>query len=72
MVAILTEARQMVTDWSNTIGSALVLDGDDPIATTLVSAVIRGLLLDRLATDDHERVDAAFDLYPSTLDSSGH
>lgn len=45
----------MVTDWSSTIATALTPDGDDTVAATLVIAVIRGLLLDRLATDDHDR-----------------
>lgn len=38
-----------------------------PAAATLILALFRGLHLDVIATDDVERVDAAFELAVSTL-----
>ena len=42
--------------------------GEQP-APTLVLAVVRGLLLDLLATGDHERVQRAFDLFAAVLEA---
>ncbi|MFD2415208.1 TetR/AcrR family transcriptional regulator [Amycolatopsis pigmentata] len=61
------EGKAMVTDWLNTFATALAPGGDDPVAATLVIAVIRGLLLDQLATGDQDRVDAALDRFADLL-----
>lgn len=61
------EGKAMVTDWVNTFATALAPDGDDPIAATLVIAAVRGLLLDQLATNDHDRVNAALDRFADLL-----
>jgi AcrR family transcriptional regulator len=60
------EGKAMVTDWLNTIATALAPD-DDPTAATLVIAVIRGLLLDQLATNDRDRVNAALNRFAGLL-----
>jgi AcrR family transcriptional regulator len=62
-----TEGKAMVTDWLSTVGAALSPGDDDPATATLVIAVVRGLLLDALATGDHDRVDAALDRFTDLL-----
>jgi AcrR family transcriptional regulator len=57
------EGKAMVTDWLSTLS----LGEQDPVTATLVIAVIRGLLLDGLATGDHARVDAALDRFATLL-----
>lgn len=46
----------MVTDWLNPIASAFP-DQADPASSTLIIAVIRPLLLDRLASAEPERTE---------------
>jgi AcrR family transcriptional regulator len=56
------EGRVMVTDWLKTIAKTFRDLGTDPGDTatpTLIVAVVRGLLLDRLATADTQRTDEA-------------
>lgn len=43
--------------------------GGGQSAPTLVLAVVRGLLLDLLATGDHARVQQAFDMFASVLEA---
>ncbi len=52
-------AAPMVADWLAMAGPIWGGDGLDPTTTTLLIAVLRGLLLDRLATGDEPRTDAA-------------
>jgi AcrR family transcriptional regulator len=52
-------AKAMVEDWLSVIASEWSGDTPDPVTATLMIAVVRGLLLDRLATDERERTDAA-------------
>lgn len=56
----------VVDDWVGTLSAAGEADGLDPAAAsaraTLAVAVVRGLLLDLLATGDRARTDAALDL----------
>ena len=63
------EGKAMVTDWLTTVGATMSPGRDDPATATLVIAVIRGLLLDQLATNDHDRVDAALDRFADLLGS---
>jgi AcrR family transcriptional regulator len=63
--------RESVLDWLPTIQAGFAADGADPATarelTTLTLAVIRGLLQDRNAVGDLERVSAAFERYASLL-----
>jgi len=59
------DGKAMVTDWLTALGATLT-EGD-AVTTTLVIAVIRGLLLDVLATGDQVRVDAALDRFAGLL-----
>jgi AcrR family transcriptional regulator len=63
--------RQSVLDWLPTIQDGFAADGADPATArelaTLTLAVVRGLLQDRNAVGDHQRVSAAFDRYASLL-----
>lgn len=61
------EGKAMVTDWLTTVGATMSPGGEDPATATLVIAVIRGLLLDQLATNDRDRVNAALDRFADLL-----
>jgi AcrR family transcriptional regulator len=52
------EARRLVDDWL-----AVLRPRVDPATATLLIAVVRGLLLDRLTAPDPERTDAAFERF---------
>jgi AcrR family transcriptional regulator len=52
------EAEPLVRDWLEFLRSSWHPPVDEATATLMV-AVVRGLLLDRLATGDHARTDAA-------------
>jgi AcrR family transcriptional regulator len=59
-------AEQSVNDWLAPLSTLTGNDSTDLEATaeaTLVLAVLRGLFLDLLATDDHERVTAAWQAF---------
>lgn len=69
-------ARQTVDDWLAVLAGDQPADraadhgeGSGPMQRTLALAVLRGALLDLLATGDAERTTAAVDLY---LDSTAH
>src|SRR5262249_34248544 len=53
------EAQPLVRDWLDFLRSQWKPPVDAATATLMI-AVVRGLLLDRLATGDRERTDAAF------------
>jgi AcrR family transcriptional regulator len=54
------QGRAMVTDWLDTFAASFAELGEGQDGTpTLVIAVIRGLLLDQLATGDRDRTSAA-------------
>jgi AcrR family transcriptional regulator len=58
--------RAMVTDWLDQFGGVLADSSSgqaDPVAATLVIAVLRGLVLDRLATGDDIRTDHALERF---------
>jgi AcrR family transcriptional regulator len=61
--------QAMVTEWLDQFGT--VLKGGpaaaDPASATLVIAVLRGLLLDRLGTGDEERTDHAVELFTRVI-----
>jgi AcrR family transcriptional regulator len=63
--------RESVLDWLPTVQAGFAADGADPATArelaTLTLAVIRGLLQDRNAVGDHQRVSAAFERYASLL-----
>ena len=64
------QGRTMVTEWLNQISSALggpAAVAADATSATLVIAVLRGLLLDRLSTGDHERTDRALDQFTQLI-----
>src|SRR3954470_354875 len=52
-------ARAMVEDWLGVIAGDWGADTPDSATATLMIAVVRGLLLDRLATGESVRTDAA-------------
>src|SRR3954454_24613103 len=52
-------ARAMVEDWLSVIAGQWRVDAPDSAMATLMIAVVRGLLLDRLATGESVRTDAA-------------
>lgn len=61
----------VVSDWMNSLREDQAPDTDPETATrtaTLVIATIRGLLLDLLATGDHDRVQDAAESFLSTLE----
>lgn len=63
--------RAMVTEWLDSIAAAFTgaTPADvDPATATLVIAVIRGLLLDRLATGDRPRTDSALARFADLID----
>lgn len=55
-------AAQTVDDWLELLAG----EAPDPVAATLTLAVLRGLLLDVLATGDRARTQAALDRYVGT------
>jgi hypothetical protein len=61
----------VVTDWLEPLQSAFRRSGSSPDAAraraTLAIAVLRGLLLDLLTTEDHDRVTAALQLASDLL-----
>jgi AcrR family transcriptional regulator len=64
------QGRAMVTEWLNQVGSAVAgptADVADATSATLVIAVLRGLLLDRLSTGDNERTDRALDQFTQLI-----
>jgi len=61
------QGRAMVTDWVDSISAAFTGPTDDPASPTMVIAVIRGLLLDRLATGDHDRTNQALARFSELL-----
>ncbi len=60
--------RAATTDWLGPLEEGLQ-SMDRPELATLVLAVIRGLLMDLDATEDHDRANAAFAHFLSTLDA---
>jgi hypothetical protein len=58
-------ARPLVRDWVEFLGRPG--SSVDPATATLLIAVIRGLLLDRLAADDPERTDLALRRFTELL-----
>jgi AcrR family transcriptional regulator len=64
--------QAMVTEWLDQFGAALAgapAGAADTASATLVIAVLRGLLLDRLSTGDQERTDRALDLFAQLITS---
>lgn len=64
--AYTARGQEMVTEWLDQFGSALAGPGPgrgDPGTATLVIAVLRGLILDRLATGDDKRTDQALERF---------
>jgi hypothetical protein len=60
------EAEPLVRDWLEFLRTSWHPPVDEPTATLMV-AVVRGLLLDRLATGDRDRTDEALRRFASTL-----
>jgi AcrR family transcriptional regulator len=60
-------AGPMVADWLDVVRDTWARDGGDPAAATLLIAVVRGLLLDRLGSTDPERTDAALERFVTLL-----
>jgi AcrR family transcriptional regulator len=64
------QAQAVVTEWLDQFGAALgnsPADAADSATATLVIAVLRGLLLDRLSTGDEQRTDAALGKFAQLL-----
>ena len=61
------DAEPMVADWLDVVRSTWSNDGADEAFATMLIAVVRGLLLDRLATADGRRTDDAFDRFVALL-----
>jgi len=62
--------RAMVTEWLDQFGATVTGPPDGPSDTasaTLVIAVLRGLLLDRLGTGDEQRTDRALERFADLL-----
>jgi AcrR family transcriptional regulator len=61
--------QAMVTEWLDQFGTALAgtPSAADSASATLVIAVLRGLLLDRLGTGDEERTDRALKLFTQVI-----
>jgi AcrR family transcriptional regulator len=67
------QGHAMVTEWLRQVGSALTgptAVAADATSVTLVIAVLRGLLLDRLSTSDDERTDRALDRFTQLIAGS--
>jgi AcrR family transcriptional regulator len=62
--------QAMVTDWLDQFGAVLGGSPADTASATLVIAVLRGLLLDRLSTGDEQRTDRALGRFTRLL--GGH
>jgi AcrR family transcriptional regulator len=63
--------RATVTEWLDQFGAALTgssTEGPDPALATLVIAVLRGLVLDRLSTGDEARTDHALECFVRAMD----
>jgi AcrR family transcriptional regulator len=61
-------AKAMVEDWLRTIATEWRVDVPDAETATLMIAVVRGLLLDRLATRQRKRTDAALARFVELLE----
>jgi AcrR family transcriptional regulator len=61
---------RMVSDWLTVFDSATLRDRFTPATSTLIIATLRGLLLDRLATQDADRTDHALDVFAELLDAA--
>jgi AcrR family transcriptional regulator len=61
------EAEPLVRDWLEFLRTRWRPPVDEATATLMV-AVVRGLLLDRLATGDRERTDAALERFSEVVD----
>jgi AcrR family transcriptional regulator len=61
------QGQAMVTEWLDQFGAALAGAPADAASATLVIAVLRGLLLDRLSTGDAERTDRALELFTQLI-----
>lgn len=61
------QGQAMVTEWLDQFGAALAGTSADAASATLVIAVLRGLLLDRLSTGDTERTDRALELFTQLI-----
>jgi AcrR family transcriptional regulator len=69
--AYTARGREMVTEWLDQFGGALAGPDPrhvDPVVATLVIAVLRGLILDRLATGDDMRTDQALERFIALVD----
>jgi AcrR family transcriptional regulator len=63
--------REMVSEWLDQFGAVLAGPDPghaDPVVATLVIAVLRGLMLDRLATGDDMRTDQALERFIALAD----
>jgi AcrR family transcriptional regulator len=66
--------QAMVTEWLDQFGAALggsPAGAADPAPATMVIAVLRGLLLDRLSTGDEERTNRALEQFAQILAGQG-
>lgn len=61
------QGQAMVTQWLDQFGAVLAGSSADSASATLVIAVLRGLLLDRLSTGDAERTDRALALFTQLI-----
>jgi AcrR family transcriptional regulator len=61
------QGQAMVTEWLDQFGAALAGTSADAASATLVIAVLRGLLLDRLSTGNAERTDRALELFTQLI-----
>ena len=57
----------MVADWLQVVRTTWRNNGVDEAFATLLIAVVRGLLLDRLGTADRRRTDDAFERFVALL-----
>jgi hypothetical protein len=61
------QGHAMVTEWLDQFGAALAGTPAGDASATLVIAVLRGLLLDRLSTGDTQRTDRALELFTQLI-----
>lgn len=61
------DVRHLASGWLDSFPEALKKDDEDQATLTLTLAVIRGLLLDRMITDDTRRTDAAIARFVDVL-----